>query len=119
MSEQPELPPLDPDEQDIAQLQIIELHPLSDTPWHEAFPWLCICFRLCPSNKKSKDLMKMRHEFDEINKRLNDVIERAEGSKYQGTSFRKDMCKKFGIPYVKSDGTEAGVKKKPQSEEEK
>lgn len=57
--------------------------------------------------------MKMRQEFDEINKRLNDVIERAEGSKYQGTSFRKDMCKKFGIPYVKSDGTEAGVHKKP------
>jgi len=55
----------------------------------------------------------MRQEFDEINKRLNDVIERAEGSKYQGTSFRKDMCKKFGIPYVKSDGTEAGVHKKP------
>lgn len=55
----------------------------------------------------------MRNEFKEINQRLNDVIERAEGGKYQGTSFKKDMCKKFAIPFVKSDGSEAAIHKKP------
>lgn len=29
------------------------------------------------------------------------------------------MCKKFGIPFVKSDGSESKVKQKPQSKEEK
>ena len=67
VTEQPELPTLDPVEQDLAQLQIMELHPLSDTPVHDAFPWLCICFRLCPRDKKSKELQKMRNEFKEIN----------------------------------------------------
>ena len=67
ITEQPELPPLDPVEQDIAQLQIIELHPLADTPWHKAFPWLCICFRLCPKDTKPKEAEKMRKEFAEIN----------------------------------------------------
>lgn len=78
-TEQPELPTLDPVEQDLAQLQIIELHPLSDTPMHEAFPWLCFCSKFCSKERENKDNKKMREEFDEINKRLNGIIERAEG----------------------------------------
>ena len=49
---------------------------------------------------KDKEMARMRAEFKEINKRLDEVIERAAGeeAEYEGTSFKKDMCKKFGIP---------------------
>lgn len=79
LAEMPTLPVLDEEEQDIAQLQIQELHPLYDTPSYEAFPWLCACLRLCPKDKKNKENAKMRENFIQINQRLNKIIERAEG----------------------------------------
>lgn len=82
------------------------MHPLDDTPMGEAFPWLCVCMRLCGSEKKPKDSVKMRNKIDKISKRLDEDINKAGGKKYKGTSARRDMCKKFGVAFVKKDGTE-------------
>jgi hypothetical protein len=32
-----------------------------------------------------------------LDKHLNDLIKNAEGEKYHGTGFRKDMGRKFGV----------------------
>lgn len=47
------------------------------------------------------------------------MIAKAEGAKYTGTSFRKDLCKKFGVAYARKDGEEKKAKEKPMSAEEK
>lgn len=73
---QVELPPLDPAEQDDAQLQIIEMHPLANTPLHMAFPTLCCCLGWCFSEKEQDEqyVEKMENDIHEINNRLNDII---------------------------------------------
>lgn len=44
-----------------------------------------------------------------MSKHLDNVIERANGEPYKGTSFKKDMCNKFQIP--KKDGGQKKEKK--------
>ena len=51
-----------------------------------------------------------------ISKRLSKMIKKAGGEKYEGTSFRKDMSKKFGVQFMKKDGTLSKQKSKPMSE---
>lgn len=91
------------------------MHPLSDIPLVEAFPLLCCCLRPCSGSRKEKDSQKLRDEVAMINKRLNNVIEKAEGEKYQGTNFSRDLSKKFGVAWVKKDGQEVKKKEKVQS----
>ena len=102
----PELQPLDKEEQFLAQLQIKDLHPQADTPLFEAFPWLCCCLSLCPSDrtKRSKEKDKIKEEIEVINKRLNKCIKVVDAPNYTGTSFRREMFKKFGIPIQKKNG---------------
>lgn len=97
----------------------MEMHPLDNTSYGDAFPWLCICFRLCSGEKKPKNSIKIREKIDEIISRLDSDIAKSKGDKYCGTSATRDMCKKFGIEYIKKNGSVAKKKEKAQSEEDK
>ena len=115
-----ELPPLDPAEQDNAQLQIMEMHPLADTPWHEAFPWICCCLSLCSGEKKQrKGNEDLRAQIKEINQRLNKLIKNCDGPKYEGTNLQRDLSKKFGVEWIDKQGNPHKKKEKNQSAEDK
>lgn len=115
-----ELPTLEAGEQDLAKLQIMEMHPLADLPFYEAFPNICCFLRLCASSdRKPKDSEKLKKEVEAINDRLNMIIKNADGAKYEGTNFKRDLAKKFGLSWPKKDGSEGKKKEKQMSQEEK
>ena len=98
-AERVKLEPIDEEEQEMAWLQIKEMHPLADTPFAKAFPILCCCLKLCSGDHHVKDDETTRENIKTISERLNDIIRKAGGEKYIGTSFTKDTCKKFGIAH--------------------
>ena len=96
--QKPELEPIDDAEQDIAWLQIRELHPLSRIPIYRAYPLFCCFLRLCSKQLKAEvDKELVRERIEKVNNHLDDLIKNAEGDKYLGTSFKRDLARKFGI----------------------
>lgn len=82
----------------MAWLQIRDLHPLSRTPLFRAFPFLCCCFKLCAKQlKPAVDKEAVRERINALNHHLDELIKHADGDKYTGTSFKRDMGLRFGV----------------------
>ena len=75
------------------------MHPLADTQLGKAFPTLCCCLRLCSEEKGPKNCDETRDNIKGLSARLDDIIRKAGGDGYVGTSFTKDTCNKFGISH--------------------
>ena len=97
-----ELAALERDEQELAFLQISEMHPLAGARLATAFPVLCYCLRACssedagidPESKRGKQLTETARATDE---RLNRILETSDAEPYEGTAYLRDMEKKFGL----------------------
>lgn len=84
----------------MAWLQIQEMHPLADTPIGKAFPTLFCCLRcFCSEEKAPKNCDETRDNIKGLSARLDEIIRKAGGEAYVGTSFTKDTCNKFGISH--------------------
>ena len=84
----------------MAWLQIQEMHPLADTPIGKAFPTLFCCLRcFCSEEQPPKNCDETRENIKGLSARLDDIIRKAGGEAYVGTSFTKDTCNKFGISH--------------------
>jgi len=97
-----ELEALEREEQELAVLQINEMHPLAGARLATAFPVLCCCLRPCaskdvgidPESKEGKQLTETARATDE---RLDRILTTAGAEPYEGTAYFRDMEKKFGL----------------------
>lgn len=97
-----ELEALAKEEQELAFLQIQEMHPLAGTSLATAFPVLCCCLRPCSSahagiDPESAVGQKLAETARATDGRLDRIITTADAEPYGGTAYVRDMEKKFGL----------------------